>query len=354
MPKRLRLYDVRMSRLPTLLGLCVGDVTGIANYVNTAQRRLLYAKEASDESWYGTWAEVVLRVSRQAPYITLPREIARIEAVNVCDRPILLNNQFVEYLQFGNGRMPKQCLSRRGCGVPEAYTRNNAVLFTDLTNSPQNIRVYATNASDIAGTSRIMIQGLDAGGNQIYTQDTLNQVNGQFLVLQSPFVQAPQTFSYISGIQKDVTQGQVQIFQVDPTTGEQILLLTMEPSETVSGYRRYYFDALPCGCRPPATTPQNCPELQATAIAKLELIPVVSDTDYLLFHNLEAITEECQSIRYSEMDTQSAKAMSSERHIQAIRLLNGELSHYEGKNNAAVNFKPFGSARLERIAIGMI
>jgi|SRR5579863_6692249 len=362
MAQRLRLYDCRMSRLPSLLGKCVGDVVGIANVVNTAQRRLLYCKEASDDGWWGTWAEVVLSVSRCAPYVTLPREIARIEAVNVCDKPILLHNLFYEYLQFGNGRMPKRCQHHLGPNrVTEAYTRNNAVLFQDLTSAPQFIAIYATNSADMQGTSRVLVQGLDQNNNVVYSQDTLVRVNGIFLTLASPFVTSPLTFNAITGIQKDVTQGPIQIFQVDPNSGAQVLLLTMEPGETTASYRRYYFNNLPCVCQPtpgnPCTTPPSppvCSNVNVTAIAKLDLVPVVSDTDYLLLQNLEAIIEESQSARYDEMDTAAAKQMAAIHHTNAVRNLNGELVHYLGAKQAAIDFKPFGSARLERVKIGML
>src|SRR6185369_7521281 len=98
MAQRLRLYDVRISRFPPLLGLCKDDVPRICEYVNAAQARLLNAKEAGDESWWGTWAEILFNVSRDQPYITLPREIARIESINVCDHPRPVRNQFFEYL----------------------------------------------------------------------------------------------------------------------------------------------------------------------------------------------------------------------------------------------------------------
>lgn len=360
MPSRLRLVDLRLSNLPGDLGLCVGDVPRIAQVANTAQRRLLYCKEAGDEGWFGSWAEVKLPVSRCAPYITLPREIARIEAVNVCDQPILLNNQFAEYLQFGNGRMPKLCRSRLGSNrVTEAYTRNDAVLFQDLINPPQIIAIYATNAADMQGLSRVLIQGTDQNNVTVYTQDTLVRVQGIFLTLKSPFVSTPFPFMQITGVQKDVTLGQIQIFQVDPNTGAQVLLLTMEPGETTAGYRRYFFHNLPCTCRPSAinpclTTPGECQNIHVTALAKLELVPVVTDTDYLLFHNLEAITEEAQSARYDTMDNGAGKAMADYHHKAAVRNLNGELIHYIGAKDAAIDFKPFGSARLERVKIGMI
>jgi len=355
MAKRLRLYDCRVSRLPAVIGKCQSDIRDIANAVNTAQRRLLYAVEAGDESWWGTWAEVAFLVDRTTPLITLPREIARLESVNVCNRPIMVHNQFYEYLEFGNGRMPKRQVT---CpGLIQAFTRNNAVTFRDLTSPPQFIRVVLGDAAD--ANRRVLLQGLDNNGNVIYTQDGVNRVTGIFLPLAAPFVQSPMSFNAITGIQKDITVAPVQFFQVDPATGNEILLLTMEPGEETAFYRRYFLNPLPLNCCsgqvPSLCTPSGqTPRALVTAIAKLELIPVVVDTDYLLLQNLEAIIEECQSLRLSEADTPAAKQMAQERHKQAIGMLNGELTHYLGTNKPAVSVVPFGSARLERHKIGTL
>ena len=346
--QRLRLYDCRNSRLPTLVGLCQDDVPGIARFVNSAQRRLLMCKEACDEGWWGTWAEIAFNVSRTQPYITLPREIARLEWMNVCDEPVEIQNQFYEYLNYGNGRMPKLRRMQCGCSLTTGYTRNNAVTFTDLSNAPQYLTVYLTDDRD-AG-KRVLLQGLDANSNTIYSTDVGNQVTGEFVALTSPSVQSTNLFSQINGIQKDVTVGIVRIYQHDPDTGDETLLLTMQPSETTASYRRYYIDNLPCNC----CGTDDPSVVQVTAIAKLDLIPVTTDTDYLLIQNIEAITEECQSIRYSEMDAPTAKAMSQERHRLAIGFLNGELNHYIGKDSVAVGFSPFGSAKLRRQKIGTL
>jgi hypothetical protein len=50
----------------------------------------------------------------------------------------------------------------------------------------------------------------------------------------------------------------------------------------------------------------------------------------------------------------TAKQMEIRHHQKAIGLLNGELSHYMGIVSPSVNFAPFGTARLERVKIGMI
>ncbi|MGP1665463.1 MAG: hypothetical protein ACTS5I_06035, partial [Rhodanobacter sp.] len=318
-------------------------MTQIAEAANTAVQRLIYAREAGDEGWNGSFAEIVFNVSRAEPYVTLPREIARLEVINVCNHPVPVSNQFAEYLRFGNGRMPKQHRHCAGAEIREMYSRNNAVTFIEMTAAPQFISAYLTDAQDVG--KRILIQGLDADSQVIYSQDNSNQVTGVFLTLNSPSVMTAMTLTALQGIQKDITVGPVRIYQHDPTTGDEILLLTMQPGEMTAQYRRYYLHSLPTNC---CQTPGNPSTVQVTAIAKLEPIPMVVDTDYALLNNLQAIIAECQSVRYDEMDTTSAKQMARERHEYAIGLLNGELAHAQGKDSLAVGFAPFGSARLAK------
>ncbi len=327
--------------------MCQSDTVGIAAMANTCQRRLLYAKEANEDSWWGTWAEMAFTVSRANPYLTVPREVARLEMVDVCQQPRRVQNQFYEYLRFGNGRMPKLFPYQPWQNQLQVYSRNVVPTFTDLTNAPQLLTCYLTDPAD-AG-KRVLLQGTDNNGNVIYSQDGLNQVTGIYVTLRAPFVTAPVQFNTIAGVQKDQTLGNVQLFQTDPTSGAQVLLLTMEPSEMTSGYRRYLFDPL---CFTRCCPGDTATTVSVTAIVKLDLIPVQVDQDYLLIQNIEAMIEEAQSVRYSEVDNKNAKAMAQEKHIQAIRLLNGELGHFMGINEPAVEFAPFGSARLWKRRVG--
>jgi len=147
-----------------------------------------------------------------------------------------------------------------------------------------------------------------------------------------------------------VTIGPVSYYEVDPVTAEQSLLLTMEPSETVASYRRYYFSGVPNNCCSGTTEG----DVQVTAMVKLDLVPCKAQTDYLLVQNLEALIAECQSIRFSEMDSPGAMVKAEERHRAAIRLINGELAHFEGTHRPAIEFAPFGSAHLNRQRIGSL
>ena len=356
--QRLRFYDLRLSRLPRVLGLCLADIPDLANYINAAQERLLTAKEIGDEGWWGTWAEVAFNVSRTTPVIVLPREIARLEMMDICNKPVTIHNQFYEYLEFGAGRRPNLWRAGSCCGFwgngLSVYSRDNGVTFSQLNpTTPQIIRMYCTNPNDAVGRRRVLLQGKDINGQVIYSQDGQNRVTGEFVPINAPFSDSTFIYSSLSGIQKDVTQGQVQFFQVDPTTGAEVPLHTMDPSEMTALYRRYYLHHLPQNCCSPDNPTTNT-TVQVTALAKLDLIPVAVDTDYCLIQSPEAIINECEAIRYEKMDSKDAHEMADRKHSRAIRLLIGQMTHYLGKNVPEVNFKPFGSASLERLNIGMI
>lgn len=351
MPQRIRLYDLRMSDLPECVGLCVGDVQGLAAAVNRAELSLLNCKEAGDEGFHGTWAEIEFTASRTSPVVIMPREVARLEAIDVCGRPIQVNNQFYEYLRFGNGRLRRECARRRGgCSPTQAYARNNAVTQVDMTNAPQLLSVYITNPGDVG--KRIFLQGLDTSGVPIYSLDVLNNVAGVFVPFAFPFATAPMQFSKITGVQKDVTLGQVQVFQVDPKTGAQVLLLTMEPGEQTAWYRRYHLDPLPWNCCNTQTANPAQNVVNLTALAMLEHIPVAVDTDYLLIQEPNAIILEAQSIRMQKNDSAQAQGQAREYHLQAVRLLIGQSSRINGIDDVAIQYKPFGSATLARAGVG--
>jgi hypothetical protein len=354
--QRLRFYDIRTyQRFPSVLGFCANDTPRLAAYVNASQRRLVYAREAGEEGWWGSWAEIAFNLDPSAPAITFDSTVARVQAFNVCNRTVPIQNQFYEYLQFGNGRT--RSLVEKCPGTIQWYSRNNGVTFREMTGGPQFIQVFASDPADTQQSSprRVLLQGFDNNGIPIHSQDGLNQVQGNFLTLQSPFVQSPTPMlPPLTGIQKDVTVGQVTFFAVDPISGNSIYLLTMQPAETTAWYRRYVLTPTPAFCCNVACNSNQGPPnmVQVTAIVKLELLPVAVDTDYLLIQNIEAVLEEACAVRYSEMDTVSSKQLEAQKHKAAIGLLNGELTHYLGKDEPAVNFAPFGDARLFRRRIG--
>jgi len=345
--KRLTFRDIRASRIPAVLGTCPSDTPGLCSYVNEAQERLI--KQGGDTGWYGSWAKMVFNTTRANPYITAPIDVARLINVTVCDKAVRIQNEFFEFLEFGSGlQKPPASCNPGCCGNVTVYDRGMFPTMADLT-AGNTLRVYLSNAAD--EDKRIFFNAIDANNLQIYTLDNGIQVNGFFIMLASPFVDSPMALNAINGIQKDTTLGPVSIYQVNATTGAETLLATLGPNEANPAYRRYFLQGLPCQCQ---TCDAPAGVVQVTAMAKLDYVPVRSDTDYLTILNIPALKEECQAVRLEEMDSGDAKQQAMFHHKRAIQLLNQELIHFEGKEMPAMQFKPFGNATLERAGIGMI
>lgn len=341
---RLTLGQIRQSTLPEAIGLCSADAPRIAAYCNEAIQRLIIA--GGETGWFGSWAKTAFTVDPDDPYITLPRSIARLSgAVDVCNRPVAIQNEWYEFLEFGTGLQPVNSC-QQPCNLLMGHDRGVVVTAVDLDPPGKKLRVYRTDALDDG--KRILIQGNDNNDIPIYEQAGISRVDGTYLLLASPFVDTSMEISRITGIQKDITQGPVKIYELDVATQTQRLILTMEPSETLASYRRYFLNGLPTNCCGSSST------VTVTAMAKLEFLPMAVDTDYSLIGNLPALIEECQSIRYSRMDNIKSQQLSVGKHTMAIRLLNKELEHYMGRLKPAVNFAPFGSAKLEHDFIGTL
>jgi hypothetical protein len=232
----------------------------------------------------------------------------------------------------------------------QAYDRGTFPTFKDVVGSDKKLRFYLTDPGD--ELKRVLVQYKDANGVPVRALDGTVQVDGEFLSLVPPFVDTTNIVSVVTGIQKDVTLGRVTIYEVDTVTADQRLIGFMEPGETSAAYRRYYVGGLPRTCCNPPTVTSNT--VQVTAMCKLEFVPVSVVTDYLQIPNVEALIQECQSVRYSKMDEVSAKGMAADAHRSAIRLLQGQLVANEGIQQPAIGFFPFGSARLSRQRIGTL
>jgi hypothetical protein len=326
------------------MGICQADPQ-VAAYANDAQQRLIIDPLAPDEGWYGGTITMNLTatVSNSAAYVVTPQEIARLTNLAVCQHPVRIRNGFYEYLQFGNGLQPKNCPVGT-CGSQfQAYERDNVVTLSDLLAAPQQIRVYP---SDVRDTGlRVLLQGKDQNGNVILTTDpgTGLSAPGEYLQLAFPFSTSLNQFSKITGIQKDQTYGPLQFFQVDPATGAEVPLSAMEPNEGTALYRRYLVAGVP-NTNLCCASPGN--PIQMTAQGKLDFIPVFNETDYLTIPNVPALIEEAMSVRYSRMEASSASQQSMLHHARAINLLNGQLDHFHGKINVAINVPIFGSDRM--------
>jgi hypothetical protein len=322
------------------MGICQSDAK-VVQYCNDAQERLLMDPMCPDEGWYGGWITMNLTAtaSNGSAYVTTPREIARLVVLSVCQDPLKIRNGFYEYLKYGAGLQPKTCAVTCNSTF-EAYERDNVLTFIDLLSTPQTIRIYPTDVRD-AG-KRVLLQGLDNNSQTVLTTDpgTGHSAPGEYVVLMFPFSTSVNTYSKLTGIQKDETWGMVQLYQVDPDTAVETALSVMEPTEAAASYRRYLLTSTPCStlcCSSSGT-------FTVTAQGRLDFIPVNNETDYLTVPNVPALIEEAMSIRFSRMDSTAANNQSMLHHARALALLNGQLDKYVGKVNTAVSVPLFGSS----------
>lgn len=316
-------------------------------YCNEAQQRLLIDPMAPDEGWFGGWITMNLTgtVVNGYTYVTTPREIARLIVMAVCQDPIRIRNGFFEYLKFSEGLNPKSSCNA-GCGQEmQAFERDNVVTFAQLSTSPRIIRAYYTDTKDVG--LRVLIQGTDQNGQKVLTTDpnTTLTAPGEYIQLTYPYVDTVNQFvgPNLDGIQKDETYGVVQLFQVDPDTGAEVPLSTLQPEESVASYRRYLINGINVNnlC---CTGTNGTFTIQAQG--KLDYIPAVNETDYLTIANIPALIEECMSIWYGRKETQNSANQSAIHHAKALALLNGQLDHFHGKVQTAIRVPLFGSNKL--------
>lgn len=349
---RVRLSDISSTRISDVLGVCSDDYPKLASYLNEAQQRLINA--SGESGFWGGVHKLVFNVTRTDPYITLPPEYAQISAMDVCRVPIAIQNEWYEFLEFGIG-LQVPCTNDSPflgmqCGTLQGYARSVVPTAYELTPTNQYLRIYITDARDI-GAKILISNALDSNGVGIYSTDVNDQVDGFFMLADQPFVTSSSIVTSFSAFGKPVTYGDVLLYQVDATTGDEVLLSRYTPKETNPSYRRYFIKSLPCGC---CQSPTNPGYVQVTTLCKVEYQPVINPSDYLIIGNVPALKAECESIRYSEIDNALSQTLSVKKHADAIRLLNEELTHYIGKSNPAINVAPFGSAYLANQSIGIL
>lgn len=346
--------QLRSSSFPRALGLCATDFSDVRDGANECQERLIIDPFAPDEGWVGGWAKFAFNVQPINPpnghaFITTPRNVARLIGIDICSRPIKLRNGFFEFLEFGIGLQPRRSVcgdglfSGQNCACQtsgDSFDRDNVPTLADLAGTPQFIRIFPSNSGDIR--KRVLVQGKDQNGQVVYSVDPLTgqAVDGEYVSLTMPFAQTIFQYSILTGLSKEATLAPVVFHQVDASTGASASLSTMEPSETTASYRRYLLTGLPRNC---CNTPAGT--VTVTAQAKLDFLPILTDSDYLSIPNIPALIEEAYSLRYSRIDSQVSSGLEQRHHAKAIALLNGQLDHVEGKINVAITVPLFGSDR---------
>lgn len=348
---RITLRDIRLrSRIPQLIGACQDNLPAIAAMVNEAQYRLIMA--GGDTGFFGGWEKVLFSPSRFQPHITLPRQYCRCINLAVCRHPFRIYNEFYTVLPAGPGLPPEPSELVDWCGEIEGFDAGTVPTMVDLP-ATSYLRLYATESADVSAGKRILITGLDQNGQQIYSTAGTNNVNGFYLTAATPFADTTFTVSKIQAVNKDETVGFFTLKAVNPTTGVETTLANYAPTESKPAYRRYQITNLPTACCPSGCgTAVTSQTVQVTSLCKLEYIPAALDTDYLIIGNIPALTEECQSMRFAEMDDPKSMAKAEYHHKRALKELNNELRHYLGDQVPSISVDVWAGQPLQDQSIG--
>lgn len=338
---RTRFLDFRVAAAATPwsmpVGMCSTDLPGLAALANLIQERLIKDPMAPDEGWWGGWARMAFNVMPPSFNLVTPRGVARIILMDLCKKPIFIRNEFYEFLQFGRGFQPEGCNS--GCGQHlQTYEREVVPTLSELS-APSYVRVYPTNNADVGKT--VIIQGQDQNDKEVLAIDpqTGAATLGESITIVSPFATSTNVFKTVEAVQKDVTFGEVQLYQVNASTSVETPLSAMEPGEITGAYRKYFINGISRTC---------CSQdpIQVLAMCKLDHVPVVSDQDYLRIQCLPAMLQEGQAIRMEAMENGNAQQLAVGHHAKALSLLNGELDHFLGKERTAIKVPIAGSQRI--------
>lgn len=291
---RLNVASIKASRIPGTLGLCNTDPRLLA-WLNEAQPMLL-----DTGRWWGAIKRAQFCVSSSC--FILPREIDSLEQLAICGQPIGIVSNWYAFTQnlarvseCGSCSSSSSCCSSGcggspcSCGHLYAEDHGTSVSFNTTKGANKVIRFYPSNAVDVG--KKIVVQGYDS--NNIWVRTTYDGAvrDGEQITLAMPFVDTTTVWypGSPTGIIKEATSYLVRMYSYDTATTLLVLLAEYQPDETLPSYRTFFipgFDSMRCGgCTADAG---GSTRRTITAIVKLAHVPLVNDTDWLLFENLNA------------------------------------------------------------------
>lgn len=314
---RTTLLDFKNSRIPAIMNLAPGDARTI-QLCNEAQQRLIQ----NGEMFYGLFQRI--QFCLDSGCLVLPRQIASIESVALCDRPIAVRNRWFEFLDTGYGLQSDGVCGAGSCGANQLLDRGETCAFADLIGQDKTIKVYTdvTEATDAI----ITLLGYDENNIWIRTFVDGEWIDGEQVSLSGGPNTSTKLFTSLTGVQKPITLGTVRLYEYDTTLLTQRAIAIYEPDETNPSYRKMFINGLDG-----ATCCDSADTIQVTVMAKLEYIPARRDTDWLLIGNLPALKDEIQSIMKYENNLAQEGAFW---HAKALVTLRAETRHYLGHGAA--------------------
>lgn len=317
------------DELAETLGMNVTD-RRVMLYANRACRRLVDR---------GKWVGTTLRYQfcSNDGFITLPREIDTVELFALNTRPLEVRNEWYEMNENGPGILNSENCQFGGMLID----RGTACTFDDITRGTgilHKLQIVAL-VNEVNG-AKITVRGYDNNNNWIRTQVAGQWIDGEQIVLktvaQQALVLSVNMFSAVVEIIKPVTNGNIEIFEWDTVTAEQVKKIGIyEPDETLPVYRRYVVPGLENDTPDPQCS--DGISKAVTVYCKLRCEPVANDNDFFLIGNLSALCYGAMAIKKEkqELPDEALKWWS-----MAVKALELELASYLGDG-------PLGQPRVQ-------
>lgn len=328
---RFTLGSIRASRIPHVLGVCTDD-DRLVQWANTAQQRLL-----DRGRWFGTVVRVRINVSNGC--IVWPREVAVIEKIMLCCKPIATHGLWYEFTEYVN---PYCCDYRTD---PRLVDMSGTPTVSDI-DPNRNVIAYSTNVADDG--KYIVVQGYDSNGNWVRTDDgSGNPIDGERIELDTAGTVSTTIWNSITGIQKDVTDYDVTLYQYD-TSGptQEKLLGVYQSNEQYPEYRKSMLRGIEYGC----CEQEDCedPTYAVEVLAKLQHIPVSADGDWFILQNQPAMELAMKAVKLEEDGKDGEAELSFKKAIRElqhqVRSMSGDkLSYLTTGHGSASPIRVFGN-----------
>ncbi len=321
-------YVRNKTRIPQALGLCPSDPR-ILQYLNETQERLV-----PKGLWIGTYGR--FRICASDGCISLPPQIANIERMAICGQPMPTHDLFYEFLDNGFGTRNAVCQGSGtggsccggGCGLGEADLRGWFPTFADIRGTSKKLRLICDVADDVG--KKVLLLGYDQNGNWIRTNPAGIWQDGETVVLaQAPGVTSTHFFDGgVTGVQfLDDREGQVWMYELAVDTTLR-MIGSYQYFETNPSYPRYLFPSILTQTQQDG----SCGLTTIEVIAKLEILPLVKDTDTLLITSRPALKEMCVGIKKADDEADSSKSndIIMKAEAVAMRYLDDQIDFYLG------------------------
>lgn len=376
MSQRLNVTDLKAdtTRICAALNICPEDDRFLA-WLNQ------FEEMANNQGrWFNTVQESQFCVTTGC--ITLPREVATIERVEVCGDSLEIVNSWYSYTRGISDYSACSCCwpsgrcacSTNSCGCSHLRLRDHgtAASFATTLGINKRLRVYPGNASDVG--KKIVFQGYDKNGVWVRTLIGGVMSDGEEMTLTLPFSDSVTIWGpgAPKAVRRDATVQRTLVYELNIDDSNERLLAVYEPSETRPLYRVAFipnFGQACCGCTSTNEDGSTTRTRTVRAIVSLQHIELTSDYDWCLFTNKSAYKAGMIAMKaYEEGDvakgdfyfygTQagSRNARGATRVVNrggAIPLLNAELRKMTGDRvNAYVRLEE--TDRAVRDMIGFI